>query len=152
MTENQQPHINKVLDDKVKHLQLVNAVSSNDVDAIINAIFKINANPPPQGSPPPSYGSPLHLVVSLCQKNIVENILHAFCSSDSGNGTQNDWIVIQNTPEKETPLHIASKLSRSDVVELLFQLPNVNDTIRDCNGHTAEEVATTPAVQEIFER
>ena len=152
----------KVLDDKVKHLQLINAVSSNDLDGVLNAIFKINSAPSPPGATPPSYGSPLHLVTSLCQSNIVENVLNVFCHLDTtgdGGGVSSssvqakslDWINCQNSPERETPLHIASKLARVDVLELLFQIPNVNDTIRDAHGLLAEECAPTELVRDVFE-
>ncbi|KAJ3340155.1 hypothetical protein HDU91_000897, partial [Kappamyces sp. JEL0680] len=145
----------KVLDEKMKHLSLVNAVSSDDMDAVINAIFKINASPSPAGVPPPSYGSPLHLVVSLCQKNVVENVLQVFCSQESAaavHGKSLDWINVQNSPDRETPLHIAAKLSRLDILEMLFQIPNLNDTLRDAHGNTAQEVATNDRVVEIFEK
>ena len=147
----------KLLDDKVKHLQLINAVSSNNLDGVLNAIFKINSAPSPPGALSPSYGSPLHLVTSLCKTFIIENVLNIFCHLDEGNqdskGNQKslEWINTQNTPERETPLHIASKLSRIDVLELLFQIPSVNDTIRDCHGLLAEECAPNEQVRIIFE-
>ena len=142
----------KVLDDKVKHLQLVNAVSSNDIDAVLNAIFRINSTPSPPGTPPPAYGSPLHLVVSLCQKNVVENILGVFCSAETKSGKSIDWINVQNSPDRQTPLHIASKLARTDILDLLFQIPSLNDTIRDSNGQTAQDLSPNAQVEAIFER
>ena len=75
-------------------------------------------------SSPPSYGSPLHLVVSLCQKSVVEGVLSAFCS-DAQNSYTN-WINSQNFPERETPLHIAAKLTRLDVY-----FRNINDFVID---------------------
>ncbi|KAJ3321033.1 hypothetical protein HDV06_004692 [Boothiomyces sp. JEL0866] len=144
-------HNTQNLDENVKHLQLVNSLTTNDTDAVLNAIFRINAHPF-QGATP-TYGSPLHLVVSLCPKNIVENVVSVFCSSESAaaiNGKSLDWINVQNTPDRETPLHIASKLGRIDIIELLFQIPNLNDTVRQVAGKTAEEIAANGKVAHTF--
>lgn len=133
----------------------MNAVSSNDIDAVLNAIFKINSSPSPQGgSNTALYGSPLHLVVSLCQTSVVQNVLNVFCNQDGPNaasGKSLGWINAQNSPDRETPLHIASKLARLDVLELLFHIPNVNDTIRDANGATPANCAPNDSVAAIFD-
>lgn len=125
------------------------------MDAVLNAIFKINSSPSPPGSNSPLYGSPLHLVVSLCQTSVIENVLNVFCTHQDGlnavSGKSLDWINTQNSPDRETPLHIASKLARLDVLELLFQIPNVNDTIRDAHGLTAADSAPNNKVAEIFD-
>ncbi|KAJ3000943.1 hypothetical protein HDV02_000012 [Globomyces sp. JEL0801] len=143
----------KLLDDNVKHLQLVNAMTSNNTDEVLNAIFKINASNNTSDTST-SYGSPLHLVVSICPKHIIENVVGVFCSNDSAAMTNKtlNWINVQNLPDKETPLHIVSKLSRNpEILELLLQIPNVNDTLRDVNGHTAHELATDESLSQIFE-
>ncbi len=135
------------LDHKVLHLQLVNALKTNDTDTILNAIFKLNSVPVQQ----PSYGSPLHLVVSLCDTRVVQNVVSVFCSeqSQSQNPQSMEWINSLNS-EKETPLHVCSKLGRQDVIELLLQIPTVNDTIRNSDGKTPHEVCHDDEIDSIF--
>ncbi|KAJ8327421.1 hypothetical protein QVD99_008036 [Batrachochytrium dendrobatidis] len=143
-----------MLEDSVKHLQLVNALGINNLDAVLAAILRLTSVPPAIGSPPPSYGSPLHLVLSLCQKSIVENIIATFCMPESNGATKSNsltWINMQNSPDGETPLHIASRLGRLDISDMLFRVPNIDDTIRNANGKTPVEMAKNDKVMELFE-
>ncbi|KZS91793.1 hypothetical protein SISNIDRAFT_456375 [Sistotremastrum niveocremeum HHB9708] len=49
-----------------------------------------------------------------------------------------------------TPLHLAASIGRADVVALLLDQPEINDTARDAQGKTALEVARTKQVQQII--
>ena len=40
-----------------------------------------------------------------------------------------------------TPLHLAAALGRVDVVNLLLEQDNIDDSLRDSNGKTCKEVA-----------
>jgi len=40
-----------------------------------------------------------------------------------------------------TPLHLAASLGRADVVSLLLEQENIDDTIRDAQGRTCRDVA-----------
>jgi ankyrin repeat protein len=135
------------LDHKVLHLQLVNALTTNDTDTILNSIFKLNSVPVQK----PTYGSPLHLVVSICDTKVVQNVVSVFCSenSQSQNASSMEWINSFNS-DKETPLHICSKLGRQDIMEMLLQIPTINDTLRNADGKTAHEVCQDPEMDIIF--
>ncbi|KAL2911287.1 hypothetical protein HK105_209244 [Polyrhizophydium stewartii] len=141
------------LDDSVRHLQLVNALGTNNADQVLAAILRLTSSPPPAGAPPPSYGSPLHLVISLCSRPVVDAVVAAFCMPGSDAATRGNsllWINARNSPDRETPLHIAARLGRADVVALLFRVPNVDDTLRAASGRTAEELAKSDRVAEVF--
>ncbi|KAH6586997.1 hypothetical protein BASA50_000046 [Batrachochytrium salamandrivorans] len=143
-----------ILEESVKHLQLVNALGTNDLDSVLAAIMRLTSIPSPAGSPPLSYGSPLHLVMSLCQKSIVKSIISTFCMPGSDSATRGNslqWINTPNSPDGETPLHIASKLGRVEIAEELFHIPNIDDTIRNSNGKTAEELAKNDKTLALFE-
>ena len=50
----------------------------------------------------------------------------------------------------DTPLHLASKMGRADLVEVLLRSEKVDDTVRNKEGKTAEDVAKTEKVQEVL--
>ena len=52
---------------------------------------------------------------------------------------------------KMTPLHLASSLGRVDVVELLLEQSDVDDTLRDEKGRTCKEVARSKEVQQVIQ-
>ncbi|KAI8906381.1 Oxysterol-binding protein-domain-containing protein [Gorgonomyces haynaldii] len=136
--------------DSVLHLELVNALGSNNIDAILSSVLKITSHPTKQT---PSYGSPLHLVISLCPKQTVQQILDVFCrpgSAVSNNTPSLNWINTRNIPDGQTPLHLAAKLSRHDIIDLLFQIPTIDDTIRDTHGRLAEDLVQTDRMADLF--
>ena len=137
------------MQDQVRHMELVNALSTNKVDSILEAILKMVGS---TSTLTPSYGSPLHLVITLCEKSVVEQVLNVFCRPGSAAADKHslNWICIRNTPDGQTPLHLASKLSRHDIIDALFMVPNVDDTLRDSQGKTAEELAQTERMADIF--
>ena len=135
--------------ESVRQLKLVNALGSNDVDIVMSAVLKQAL----EAAQTPSYGSPLHLVITLCPKAIIEHVVSTFLMPNGAHvnkGNASTWINARNYPDGETPLHIASKLGRADVLELLFRVPTVNDTLRSSAGKTPEEVAKNSHIAEMF--
>jgi ankyrin repeat protein len=51
---------------------------------------------------------------------------------------------------KTTPLHLAASLGRADVVELLLEQADIDDTARDEKGGTCKEVARNKEVQQVI--
>ncbi|KAJ3415877.1 hypothetical protein HDV05_003941 [Chytridiales sp. JEL 0842] len=119
----------------------------------------------------PAYGSPLHLAISICSKHVVTQILSdLFIPPTSPQQQQQSsavppsadlklstidppWVNDQNHPDLDTPLHVAVKLRYWDIVELLLKVPGINDTLKDSQGRTAEELAPGGSrVGEIFKR
>jgi hypothetical protein len=62
------------------------------------------------------------------------------------------WVNDCNSPDGDTPLHIAVKLRYWDIVEQLLKVPGINDTIKDAQGRTAEDLATGTRLAELFKR
>jgi hypothetical protein len=78
--------------DSMVHLQLVNALSTNQPLAILEAIGKLSLN-----NYHPTYGSPLHLVTSLCIKDVVDKVIERFCRQAAlAQHTTINWINSQN--------------------------------------------------------
>ncbi|KAI9098624.1 Oxysterol-binding protein-domain-containing protein [Phlyctochytrium arcticum] len=131
------PNAGKAIDDSVRHLHLIDAMRTNDLAIITQAIRQL---PVPTTSQAPTYGSPLHLAITLSSTPTIEHILQEFTE-----WTERYWVNAQNG-DGETPLHAAARLGRGDVVEMLFRIVGVNDTLRDKAGRTAEEVAKSDRV------
>lgn len=60
----------RILKDSIIHLELINAMGTQNIDAVLTSILQVSSTP----YHVPSYGSPLHLVVGLCSKEIVEQV------------------------------------------------------------------------------
>jgi ankyrin repeat protein len=50
-----------------------------------------------------------------------------------------------------TPLHLAASLGRLDVVKLLLEQDDIDDSLRDIHGKTCKEVAKTKEVARVIE-
>lgn len=79
-------------------------------------------------------------------------------SSSSSSSPQNyhtlglAWVNAKNNAHGsgETPLHIASRLGRAEIVDLMLRVPSIDDTLRDAEGRVAEEVTKSEKVSELF--
>lgn len=129
-------------------VELVEALRTNNVDAILAAILKLTLAPDQDQV---SFGSPLHLVISLSTIQIVEQVLLVFCKLGEPSTQEKTlaWCNVQNC-DGETALHIASKLARYQLIDILFTIPCIDDTLRDCNGQTAEESAPNERMADLF--
>jgi oxysterol-binding protein 1 len=50
-----------------------------------------------------------------------------------------------------TPLHLAASIGRADIVNLLLDQEEIDDSLRDKDGRTCKEVAKGKAVIKIIE-
>lgn len=136
----------RAADEATKHMQLVDALRTNNMLQITylirNLLLDSKSNP--------AYGSPLHLAVALSSRDVIERILILFCGANHPPGeaaTPKDaesiafnWINSQNS-DGDTPVHIAAKLGRLDSVEMLFKCPLIDETTRNYQSLTAEDIA-----------
>ncbi|KAJ3140607.1 hypothetical protein HDU90_007909 [Geranomyces variabilis] len=132
----------KAVDESVRHVQLIDALRSHDSEAINTAVR--NLPPHTADAPAPAYGSPLHLAISLCPTSVIENLIAA--SSESAAA----WANTQSARDGESALHLASKLGRADVVEVLFKIKGISDHLRDGRGCTADQVAASERVKQLI--
>jgi ankyrin repeat protein len=135
------------LQDKLLHLSLLNALTENDLAGTLDVISKIIS----QNFRRLSYGSPLHLVITLSDFKSVGKVISAFCKPNSPLATASTlgWVNVQND-DLETPLHIASQMGKVNVLDLLFDLPMIDDTKRQNVGKTAQELAKDDLTAEFF--
>jgi ankyrin repeat protein len=89
-------------------------------------------------------GTPiLHLAIQCAELPVIEFVLSNIASSDPTSG------INSRDRDGNTPLHVAAKLGRSQVVRLLLEQDGINDAIADYHGQTPLDVAYTP---EIFQQ
>lgn len=135
------------MQDHISQLELVQALSSNNTDLVLASILKLNSVP---HTHIPAYGSPLHLVMALCPKHIVIQVIDIFCIAAGATKLARGWVNIRNNPDGQTPLHLASKLCRHDICSRLFDIDGLDDTVCDSLGRNAEELADTDEMLTIF--
>lgn len=146
------------VDDSVRQFQLVSTLRTADPDSAVTAIRTL-CIPPPSASTT-SYGSPLHLAVSLCPRAVVERVFTTFCTLAPPTGYNAqlegdarargwEWLNAKNG-DGDTPLHLAAKAGRGDLVEVLLRSDKVDDTLRNKEGKTAEDVAKNEKVGEVL--
>jgi hypothetical protein len=105
--------------DSMVHLQLVNALSTNQPLAILEAIGKLSLN-----NYHPTYGSPLHLVTSLCIKDVVDKVVEGFCKQTAqAQHTTLNWINSQNVIIFNNCRFLMGKLRCSTTYYLNIVLP-----------------------------
>jgi oxysterol-binding protein 1 len=82
----------------------------------------------------------LHLAIQCAEMPIIEFVMSSMSSSETVEGI--------NAKDKEgnTPLHLASKLGRSQVVTLLLDQEDINDFITNSRGETPLDVAYSPDI------
>lgn len=83
----------------------------------------------------------LHLAVQCAELNVIEYVLSAASASAESS-------VDINARDKDgnTPLHIASMLSRASVVKLLLDQKDIDETITNYQGKTALDMAKSPEI------
>ena len=108
----------------IKYLQLVEACRLNDTRMIIQLSI--------DQSPLQTYGSPLHLAISLSSRQCIIDLIILTNKSK----LSNQWIIALNS-DLETPLHLSAKLNRFDILDALFSIESINDTQRDATNHLA---------------
>lgn len=147
-SESPTPSSTSNVDEHIRHFQLVEALRTNDPTVVLNALKRL---PISSLSHKPSFATPLHIAVSISSKTVVQMLIDSFCLSSPDQIVPGiNWINERNSPNGETPLHLASKLGRIDLIEILFQIPNIDDTVRDTMGKVPVEVAKNEAISIIL--
>ncbi|KAI8907712.1 Oxysterol-binding protein-domain-containing protein [Powellomyces hirtus] len=132
----------KAVDESVRHVQLIDALRSHDIAAISDVVQHLPSTA--ADAPIPAYGSPLHLAIALCPTPVIQNLVSAFPALAT------TWANTQSPKDGETALHLASKLGRPDIIEVLFKIKGIKDSLRDGRGRTAEQVASSERVRQLI--
>ncbi|TPX42136.1 hypothetical protein SeLEV6574_g05746 [Synchytrium endobioticum] len=136
-----------------KQFQLVEAfrLHANDPDSIIQAIKRYTSSHP---NLPVPFGSPLHLAVSLSSKPVIDRLVSEYCCNNHTgyaiDAAPSDWVNLVNS-EGETPVHLAARLGRADVIGTLLTIAAVDETKRDHQGRTPEESAKSLKVLQVLQ-
>ncbi|KNE54947.1 hypothetical protein AMAG_00888 [Allomyces macrogynus ATCC 38327] len=125
------------LDDTVQSFRLLEALRTGDLATLKALPVPLTLHADLRAK----FGSPLHLAVAMAPLRVV------------------DWMLTTATPAQinaahpfsgETPLHVAARAARLDVVERLLALPCINDGARDANGSRALDVARVDTVRQVL--
>ncbi|TIB39424.1 hypothetical protein E3P86_01126 [Wallemia ichthyophaga] len=117
--------------DPMKTFNLLKYFQSNDTDAISQLLHSDSSDSKDSSN---STQGILLLAVKAANPSTIQQII-------SFNGID----VNETDPDGNTPLHIASSLGRSDVVELLINSPSINDSIRNNHSRSAIQVCKSDA-------
>lgn len=93
----------------------------------------------------------MHLAASFGTREIFEKIMHL----TSLQSTDNDSVALDVNmlnSEGNTALHIAAKLNRHDLVDILLNHPEIDDTIKNNSGKTPMQLTRAKNVVNAIER
>lgn len=128
-----------ILIDTLLAVNISEAVSKGDLDGLNLILQNLNTTPKQFTSP---YGNLLHISASLSKFEDFKKILH--------------WSGIdinsQNPIDGSITLHIATKLSRYDIIEYLLSLSEIDDTLKDKEGKTCFDYCKNKSIINLFER
>ena len=145
--------VQTTVEQSVKMFRLFEVLRSGDTAAVRNAVLETSSKSASTKSPPSGPAAAttglvgttiLHLAVQCASQPVVEQILH-MASSES------DVEIDINAQDQQgnTPLHLASKLGRVNVVRSLLQLPDIDFAAYNYQGRTPTDLARSP---EIFQQ
>lgn len=136
------------VDHSVRMFKLYEALRSGDTNAVSRAI-KDTSTPregdsrPSTSSGVPTAGGPnepiIHLAIQCAELPIIEYVVLNFGASLGINSRDKDG---------NTPLHVASMLSRASVVQLLLEQKGINDLAANYQGRTALDLAKSPDIHQ----
>ncbi|KAI8847177.1 hypothetical protein BC829DRAFT_249973 [Chytridium lagenaria] len=136
--------------DSVLSFQILNIIQSNDLSVILPALQDYIVS----CQTTPSFGSPLHLAIPICSKHVVEQIINTFLLSGSPARVKEPfWVNDLSSPDGDTPLHIAARMKNFEVLDILFRVEGIDDSIRNSAGKIPEEVVkrTDVAAEKVIE-
>jgi hypothetical protein len=137
------------VDDAVRNYRLVEALKKDDLNYLDNVISSLHAV---EETKVPSFGSPLHLAIQTAQGSTIKHIIQRFCLSSAGQTPIGGKWINEGDLHGETPLHIAARMGRNDVVDWLMRIPDIDDTLVDGSHRLPEEVAKSDEVREVLRR
>ena len=118
-------------------MNISEAVSKGDSENLSLILRNLNTDPFQFSSP---CGNLLHISASLSKLEDFKRILK--------------WSEIdinsQNALDGSTALHIATKLSRYDIIEYLLSLPGIDDTIKDKERKTCFDYCKNKSIINLF--
>ena len=125
--------------DTLIELNISEAISKGDL-AALEKILLTDLKTTPKNFQTPA-GNLLHLAVSLARVDDFRKIFH--------------WLQInpneQTSKDGSTPLHLAVRLNRLEIVEFLLELPEIDDTIKDFDGKTCLDYCRNRTIKTLFE-
>lgn len=113
------------------------AISSDNLDRLQTVLREMNTTMSQFNSP---FGNLLHITASFGSVGLLKKLIE-----------QSGLNVNAQTDQGSTPLHVAARQNRVDVVEFLMALDEIDDTIRDLEGRTPLECAKSRQVRNVIE-
>ncbi|SGY27552.1 BQ5605_C124g13324 [Microbotryum silenes-dioicae] len=114
---------------------MLQALRAGDVDALAPLLAQhaeARKKQRQEGEIEVEINSPLHMAVRCAKYPVVETVLK-----------QVPGCLNAQDPRGQTPLHVAASLNRTDVVALLLLDDKIDDAVKDCQGKTALESASS---------
>ncbi len=86
------------------------------------------------------FGNLLHIAASFGQVELLKDIIY-----------ESRLSINSQTDQGSTPLHVATRQNRADIVEFLMDCEGIDDTIRDLEGRTPLECCKSRQIKNIIE-
>lgn len=122
--------------DTIHAVRLSEAIKEGDFDKLLTYFSGNTANLKSYSS---QFGNLLHLAVSFGSKTLFEALVRLGININAQNCDGN------------TPLHLAAKLGRQEIVDVLLSVDGIDDTIINVEGKTAIELSKTKQISSTIE-
>lgn len=127
------------MSDTLLAVNISEAICKGDLEDLEILLRNLNTSPKEFNS---SFGNLLHISISVAK---LENFKKIYKWSGLNPNCQN----LNN--DGSTPLHLATRLERQDIVEFLLSLEEIDDTIKDFNGKTCLDYCTNKQIKNLIE-
>ncbi|KAL7754497.1 hypothetical protein RI367_000482 [Sorochytrium milnesiophthora] len=127
-------------EDALEWYRIIEALRAGDIEQLQKLLTPSTTANPDVNKRSAQFGPLLNVAVALAPRAVVDWLLKHGASVNCAHPVSG-----------ETPLHIAAKTGRVDIVELLLQQPSIDDGARDAAGFRPKDVAKTDDIRSKIE-
>lgn len=127
------------MSDTLLAVNISESICKGDLEDLELLLKNLNTTPKEFSS---TFGNILHISVSIAKFDNFKTIFKWSGLDPNAQNVNNDG---------STPLHLAVRLCRQDIIEFLLSLEEIDDTIKDFSGKTSLDYCTNKQIKNLFE-